>query len=70
MMEVRPPRRDHSDRTLLIYARVETVDTVADDGMLCCYCPVASAIIICSIPSLENVGVGGAIKMVLINMEE
>ena len=46
MMEVRPPRRAHSGLlTLLLYARVETVDTVADDGMLCCYSPAASAII-------------------------
>ena len=47
MMEVHPPRRAHSGLlTLLLYARVETVDTVADDGMLCCYSPAASAIVI------------------------
>ena len=60
MMEVRPPRRDHSDRTLLIYAREETAAVVAENVVCCVVIPPLPLLsLICSIPSLENVGVGG-----------
>ena len=71
MMEVRPPRRDHSDRTLLIYAREETAAVVAENVVCCVVIPPLPLLSLFVVYRLWRMLVlVGSIKMVLINMEE